>query len=82
MNGTGGERLGVVLNPPHPGERVRENMEVGWDVTETAARLACERGILSRLLDGKADVSDEDGVGVGGPQPGHGRSQDADAGEL
>ena len=31
--------------------------DVGWNVTETAARLGCERGTLSRLLNGKAGVS-------------------------
>ena len=31
--------------------------EVGWNVTETAARLGCERGTLSRLLNGRAGVS-------------------------
>ncbi len=45
-------------NPPHLGELIRENMDdVGWNVTETAARLGCERGTLSRLLNGKAGVS-------------------------
>ena len=42
----------------HPGELVREKMdEAGWSVTETAARLGCERGTLSRLLNGRAGVS-------------------------
>ena len=37
---------------------IRESMdEVGWNVTETAARLGCARGTLSRLLNGKAGVS-------------------------
>ena len=45
-------------NPPHLGELIRENMdEVGWNVTETAERLWCERGTLSRLLNGKTGVS-------------------------
>ena len=53
MNGTGSERVGPMLNPLHLGELVREGMdEVGWNVTETAARLGCERGALSRLLNG------------------------------
>ncbi|MCY3590767.1 MAG: HigA family addiction module antitoxin [Acidobacteria bacterium] len=47
-----------MLNPPHVGELVRESMdEVGWNVTETALRLGCERGTLSRLLNGKSGVS-------------------------
>ncbi len=58
MNRTGSERVGPMLNPPHLGVLIRESMdEVGWNVTETAARLGCERGTLSRLLNGKAGVS-------------------------
>ena len=57
MNDSGGERVGPMHNPPHPGELIRESMdETGWTVTETAARLGCERGTLSRLLNGKAGV--------------------------
>ena len=58
MHNRDGERVGPMLNPPHLGELVRESMdESGWTVTETAARLGCERGTLSRLLNGKAGVS-------------------------
>ena len=58
MNENGSERVGPMLNPPHLGELIRENMEeVGWNVTETADRLHCERGTLSRLLNGKAGLS-------------------------
>lgn len=58
MNGTGGERVGAMLNPPHLGELIRESMdEVGRNVTETAEHLGCERGTLLRLLNGKAGVS-------------------------
>ena len=58
MNDTAGERVGPMLNPPHLGELIRESMdEVGWNVTETAAQLGCERGTLSRLLNGKAGIS-------------------------
>ena len=58
MDGTGSERVGAMLYPPHLGELIRESMdEVGWNVTETAARLGCEWGSLSRLLNGKAGVS-------------------------
>ena len=49
---------GPMLNPPHLGELIRESMDdVGWNVTETAARLDCERGTLSRLLNGRAGLS-------------------------
>ena len=58
MNENSSERVGPMLNPPHLGELIRENMEeVGWNVTETADRLHCERGTLSRLLNGKAGLS-------------------------
>ena len=58
MNEIASERVGPMQNPPHMGELIRESMDdVGWNVTETAARLGCERGTLSRLLNGKAGVS-------------------------
>ena len=58
MSNDDSERVGPMLNPPHLGELVRESMdEVGWNVTETAARLGCERGTLSRLLNGRSGVS-------------------------
>lgn len=58
MNDIASERVGPMLNPPHLGELVRESMEeAGWSVTRTAARLGCERGTLSRLLNGRAGVS-------------------------
>ena len=58
MTDTVSERVGPMRNPPHLGELIRESMDdVGWNVTETAARLGCERGTLSRLLNGKAGVS-------------------------
>ena len=48
------DRVGPMLTPPHLGELIRESMEeVGWTVTETATRLGCERGTLSRLLNGR-----------------------------
>ena len=58
MNDLESDRVGPMLNPPHLGELIRESMDdVGWNVTETAASLGCERGTLSRLLNGKAGVS-------------------------
>ena len=58
MSDDDGDRVGSMLNPPHLGELIRESMEeLGWNVTETAGRLSCERGTLSRLLNGKAGVS-------------------------
>ena len=58
MNEIASGRVGPMLNPPHLGELVRESMDdAGWNVTETAARLGCERGTLSRLLNGRSGVS-------------------------
>ena len=58
MNDIASERVGPMLNPPHLGELIRESMDdEGLNVTETAARLGCERGTLSRLLNGNAGVS-------------------------
>ena len=58
MNDVASDRVGPMQNPPHLGELIRESMDdVGWNVTETAARLGCERGTLSRLLNGRAGVS-------------------------
>lgn len=58
MNDIEDNRVGTMLNPPHLGELIRESMEeVGWNVTETAVRLGCERGTLSRVLNGKAGLS-------------------------
>ena len=58
MSDLASDRVGPMLNPPHLGELIRESMDdVGWNVTETAERLGCERGTLSRLLNGKAGVS-------------------------
>ena len=58
MSKNSSERVSPMLNPPHLGELVRESMvDAGWNVTETAVRLGCERGTLSRLVNGKAGVS-------------------------
>ena len=58
MNDMTSDRVGPMRNPPHLGELIRESMdEMGWSVTQTAERLGCERGTLSRLLNGKAGVS-------------------------
>ncbi len=58
MKNIASENVGPMRNPPHLGELIRENMEAtGWNVTETAERLGCERGTLSRLLNGKAGMS-------------------------
>ena len=53
MNDIANGRVGPMRNPPHLGELIRESMDnVGWNVAETTACLGCERGTLSRLLNG------------------------------
>ncbi len=48
----------AMLNPCHPGEILRDNLEAaGLSVTEAAARLGCTRQAFSRLLNGKAGIS-------------------------
>ena len=54
MNDADGVAARSTCHPPHLGELIRESMdEVGWNVTETAALLGCERGTLSRVLTGR-----------------------------
>ncbi len=58
MNEMTNDRAGPMTNPPHLSELIRESMEeLGWNVTETAIRLGCDRGTLSRLMNGKSGVS-------------------------
>ncbi|WP_343222713.1 HigA family addiction module antitoxin [Marinobacterium ramblicola] len=47
------------MNPPHPGEMLREDViaELGLSVTEAADRLGMSRVALSRVLNGRAAVS-------------------------
>ena len=48
----------AMLNPCHPGEILRDNLEAAeLSVTEAASRLGCTRQALSRLLNGKAGAS-------------------------
>lgn len=46
-------------NPPHPAETLREDVlpALGLSVTEAAGQLGVSRVALSRLLNGKANVS-------------------------
>ena len=58
MNETASDGVGPMPSRSHLDEPIRESMEdAGWNVTETAKRLGCERGTLSRLLNGNAGVS-------------------------
>ena len=82
MNEIAGDYVGPMPNPPHLGELIRESLDdVGWNVTETAARLGCESGTLSRLPNGKAGVSANMAL-ARGCRLGHRRALDADAGRL
>ena len=48
----------VMLNPCHPGEILRDNLEAAeLSVTEASSRLGCTRQALSRLLNAKAGIS-------------------------
>jgi len=47
-----------MLNPPHPGETIRDSIEeMGWTVTYAAGQLGVARYTLSRLLNGHAGIS-------------------------
>lgn len=49
----------MMMNPPHPGELLREDVIIalGLSVTEAADRLGMSRVALSRVLNGRASVS-------------------------
>ena len=49
----------MMINPPHPGELLREDVinALGLTVTEAADRLGMSRVALSRVLNGRAAVS-------------------------
>jgi antitoxin HigA-1 len=48
-----------MMNPPHPGELLREDViaELGLSVTDAADRLGMSRVSLSRVLNGHAAIS-------------------------
>ena len=83
MHKNHGERGSPMLNPPHLGELVRENMEeVGWNVTETAQHLNCETRDAFAPAERQGGHVREHGAGVGRYWLGHCRALDADAGKL
>ena len=49
----------MMMNPPHPGELLKEDVitALGLSVTETAERLGMSRVALSRVLNGRAAIS-------------------------
>lgn len=48
-----------MMNPPHPGELLREDLigEIRMTVTEAALRLGMSRAALSRVLHGHAAIN-------------------------
>ena len=50
-----------MMNPPHPGETLRDDVlpALGLTVTDAAQALGVTRTALSRVLNGKADISPE-----------------------
>ena len=48
-----------MLNPPHPGESLREDVlaPLGLSVTETAKGLGVSRKTLSEVVNGKASIT-------------------------
>jgi antitoxin HigA-1 len=48
-----------MLNPPHPGEHLREDVltPLGLSVTETAKALGISGNTLSKILNGKSRIS-------------------------
>ena len=54
-----------MVNPPHPGESVRECIEEsGLTVTECAQRIGVTRNNLSRLLNGRISISARVALGL------------------
>lgn len=53
--------MGIMHDPPHPGETLREDVlpALGLTVTEAAAQLGVTRAALSRVLNGRAAISPE-----------------------
>ena len=50
--------MGKVLNPPHPGECLRESVRaMGWTITEATRQLGLSRVMTSRLLNGQARLT-------------------------
>lgn len=53
------EKLGIMHDPPHPGEMIRENYLKPLNITVSAAalKLGVTRKALSELLNGKTGIS-------------------------
>src|SRR3990172_1951254 len=57
-----------IHNPPHPGVTLREDVlpALNLNVTEAAAQLGVTRAALSRVLNGRAAISSEMALRLGG----------------
>jgi addiction module HigA family antidote len=55
------EPIKIGMNPPHPGEFIRDEIlnELGLNVSKAAKALGVRRATLSDLLNGKANLSPE-----------------------
>ncbi|WP_082252617.1 HigA family addiction module antitoxin [Burkholderia humptydooensis] len=64
------------VNPPHPGETLREDLlpELGLTVTEAAQQLGVTRTALSRVLNGHAAISPRE-AGIDAQIPNRSRLQ-------
>jgi antitoxin HigA-1 len=53
--------MGIMHNPPHPGETLRDDVlpALGLTVTDAAVQLGVTRAALSRVLNGRSGVSPE-----------------------
>jgi addiction module HigA family antidote len=53
------EKLGIMYNPPHPGEIIKEEYlkPLNISITEAALKLGVTRKALSELVNGKTGIS-------------------------
>ncbi|OGI29297.1 MAG: addiction module antidote protein, HigA family [Candidatus Melainabacteria bacterium RIFOXYA12_FULL_32_12] len=53
------EKLGIMFDPPHPGEIIKEEYlePLGITITEAALKLGVTRKALSELVNGKSGIS-------------------------
>ena len=60
--------MAAMYNPPHPGETLREDVlpALGLSVTDAAAQLGVTPAALSRVLNGRAGISPEMALRLGG----------------
>jgi addiction module HigA family antidote len=56
-----------MVNPPHPGEVLREFLPDGMTIEEVARRLGVSRVQLSRVLNGRSAISADTAIRIGLP---------------